>query len=114
MVAMVFVPHVECASLTVNHKDGNTENNASGNLEWCSQSYNSWHKCNVLGIKTTGESNGMSKLSEQDVFKICSYLEEGLSQSVIADIFSVNQGLISMINTGKRWNELTNRKQTIK
>jgi len=31
----------------VNHKDGNRFNNSVDNLEWCNQSYNMWHCCNI-------------------------------------------------------------------
>ena len=42
LVAKAFLPNPENYPI-VNHKDGNTLNNAVGNLEWCSASYNTKH-----------------------------------------------------------------------
>ncbi len=40
LVAMAFIPKPEADKDQINHKDENKENNAAGNLEWCTCSYN--------------------------------------------------------------------------
>ena len=48
LVATAFVPNPK-GKPEVNHIDGNPANNAAHNLEWCTKSENSLHKCRVLG-----------------------------------------------------------------
>lgn len=112
MVAELFVPHVEVEGLTVNHKDGNKLNNDHTNLEWLSNSDNMKHAHSTGLIQQNGEDNHSSKLTEDDVLKICSMLDEGkYSQYQIAETFNVDPSTISYINTGRRWNHITQRKE---
>ncbi len=54
----------------VNHKDGHKNNCAASNLEWCTSSYNNYHKYNA-GLfdknKISGENNHNSKLTKVDI-----------------------------------------------
>lgn len=50
LIAMHFIQNPN-GYPTVNHKDGNTENNSVENLEWCTYSQNIQHSFNVLGRK---------------------------------------------------------------
>lgn len=47
LVAETFLPNANKLP-EVNHKDGDKTNNALDNLEWCSASYNTYHRINVL------------------------------------------------------------------
>ena len=47
LVAETFLPNPKGLP-QVNHKDGNPSNNAVGNLDWCTASENSLHRCRVL------------------------------------------------------------------
>lgn len=47
LVAQTFLPH-DSIKNTVNHKDGNVQNNNVDNLEWCTQSENNKHSYEVL------------------------------------------------------------------
>lgn len=47
LVAKTFIPNPQGLP-QINHKDGNPSNNAVSNLEWCTASENSLHRCRVL------------------------------------------------------------------
>jgi hypothetical protein len=47
LVAQAFIPNPQ-KKKTVNHKDGNPENNCVGNLEWATQKENNLHCINIL------------------------------------------------------------------
>lgn len=61
LVATRYIPTGDC-SLTVNHIDGNKDNNDASNLEWISSSDNLRHSWNTLGrvhfTKKVVNSNG--------------------------------------------------------
>lgn len=66
LVACAFVP-ADPKRDFVNHKDGNKQNNAASNLEWCTRSENLKHAYSV-GLKSSaGTKNSRCKLSEEDV-----------------------------------------------
>ncbi|MFC9491782.1 HNH endonuclease signature motif containing protein, partial [Streptomyces hydrogenans] len=55
----------------VNHKDGNTANNALSNLEYVTPSANVRHSLDVLGVRRAkGSRNGQSRLDEKQVAAI--------------------------------------------
>ena len=56
LVAEAFIPYPENLP-EVNHKDENSHNNAVGNLEWCTSSYNK-----TYGTGRTRRSIGMKKV----------------------------------------------------
>ena len=48
LIADAFLPNPNNYN-SINHKDGNTENNHVANLEWCSIAYNNLHAYRILG-----------------------------------------------------------------
>lgn len=48
LVAMTFIPNDDENKNQVNHIDGDKTNNCVENLEWCDNSYNTWHSYNVI------------------------------------------------------------------
>ena len=67
LVAKAFIPNPE-NKRTVNHKDGNRQNNCLDNLEWATHSENHLHAFRVLGKKPNlnmlGKRNELHKRSK--------------------------------------------------
>lgn len=94
--------------IEVNHKNGIKGNNCVDNLEWVSPSENHRHAYRK-GLRSTlfGETQGNSKLTEEQVIKIKMLLKEGtLTQRKIAELFGVYNTTISAINTNKTWSHV--------
>jgi hypothetical protein len=69
LVAECFIPNPHSKE-TVNHKDGNKQNNNDWNLEWCTRKENDRHSRDILGNNFTKENHGMSKLTQTKVNEI--------------------------------------------
>jgi len=57
-------------------------------------------------LPSSGERNGMSKLSLEDVLKIRQLSESGKKQREIAEIFEISRGHVGKIVTRKRWGHI--------
>lgn len=103
LVAAAFLgpcPH----GLVVNHIDNDKLNNHPCNLEYVTQSQNAKHAWR-LGVCPFGERNGHAKLTEQDVQSIRA-LRGVYTTRALGEMFGVNHGAISVIQTGKSWRHL--------
>ena len=76
LVAMAFIPNVHNLE-TVNHIDGNKENNHVSNLEWSDRSKQLYHAYE-LGLKKpmAGTLHTSSKCSDEEVKAIRKYYDE--------------------------------------
>lgn len=99
LVAKTFLPNPNNYKC-VNHIDGNKENNAVNNLEWCNYSHNMKHAYRN-GLRV---AKGRAKLSKSQVLEIrelCT--SSGYTITKIADIFGVSKATISKIKNYKSW-----------
>lgn len=104
LVAIAFIPNPENKK-EVNHLNGKGDN-TPGSLEWSTHLENCQHALKNGFYTTTarnqGETNGMSKLTDQIVREI---RENKLSKkrSELAKIYNVSHALISLVITNKIW-----------
>lgn len=88
--------------LQVNHLDGNKENNALKNLEWCTPQENVKHAWSTgLCTPSRGEKHGMAKVSDEMSIVIRDAASRGVSQKDIANVMNVTDACISSIVLGK-------------
>ncbi len=94
--------------MTINHKDGNKENNKLDNLEIATYTEQLIHRRDVLGIvwNQYGEKNNMAKLKPEDIFEIRRMRENGDSLNIIGDKFNVSCKTVSKIALRQRWKHI--------
>jgi len=102
IVAMTFIEGN--SNLTVNHIDGNKNNNHYKNLEFISSSENVKH-AHKIGLSkppkaNVGTENKKSKLSEVQVRKI---RNSNLSSRKLGEIYNVHHSVIQGIKNGTRY-----------
>lgn len=103
---MAFIKNKYPLSKTnVNHKDANKQNNTVSNLEWVTYKENMEHAVKYK-LVATGEQQGQSKLSKEDVNNIrFLYKSNNYSQRYLAKKYSVCQRTIAMIINNITWKD---------
>lgn len=108
LVAELFVPNPESLPV-VHHKDGDTSNNKSENLEWVSRKKNT-RRAVTNGEYKTGEEHHRSQLTKENVLDIRRmYYTTGYTQKDLADEFGVTRSNISSIVTGRTWTSVAQK-----
>lgn len=110
LVALAFIPNPEMLE-TVNHKDGNKENNAVSNLEWMTRLDNVRHAWRTgLAKPRYGVDNPANVYSEEQIHAVCQMLEVGvLSNKEIAEKCDVNVTLIRDIKFRGKWSKISSQ-----
>lgn len=115
LVAENFICHTCMEQNQVNHKDGKKLHNEELNLEWMTPKENTNHayktglaKCNI------GENSHLSKLTNQQVERICVLLSEGKRyKDILIDIgikvTPNNMDMIGNIYRGIAWKSISSK-----
>lgn len=91
---------------TVDHIDGNINNNHFTNLRWLERGDNS----SVRKNKGSGSQNHEAKLTDTQVEEICNLLiNTNLSFQQIADRFNVDKSTINNIKQHKNWKHIVTK-----
>ena len=105
LVALTYIPNAEDKP-HINHINGIKTDNSVNNLEWCTRSENVKHAVDS-GLYSRGKGNHAGhKLIESDVRMIRDLIKVGMSNMMIAELFTVSRQLISNIKTGRKWSHV--------
>lgn len=98
--------------LTINHIDGDKQNNQIINLEAVTQGDNVRH-AHATGLKAgrKGEANAQSLLSDDEVRAIYELAWQGVDQAIIGARFGIGRGSVSNIKQGWAWSHVTGRRR---
>lgn len=107
LVAECFISNKKNVS-DVNHKNGNKSDNRVENLEWCTHSENELHAHRTnLKQGSKGASNGMSKLTEEEVLDIRAAYNLGcFSYAKLAKAYNVSKGTIEPLIKRITWKHI--------
>ena len=91
LIAKIFIPNPNNYQ-SINHKNGNKQDNRVENLEWCTQSYNNWHATFIL-------DKGHNKLSMEDANTIRKDVLNGKYKNIkeISEKYKCNRLIIENI-----------------
>lgn len=95
--------------LQVNHKDGNKRNNLASNLEYVDRVGNMQHAAKMGLLKgpgTRGTGHAGTKLTEQNVLDIRSYLAKGFTVKQAAAFFSIGESCVAHIKFRRTWRHI--------
>lgn len=97
LVAEAFIPNPENKP-TVNHKDGNRDNNCVDNLEWATQSEQMQHAFDVLNREISGVALENIKLTDNEATEIYKLsIDSKMSNNEIAKLFNICEATVNNI-----------------
>lgn len=108
IIATLFIPNPGGLE-TVNHKNGNKQDNSVDNLEWMSRLDNVRHAWETgLAKPRYGTSNPANVYTEEQIHSVCALLEIGeMTNKDIALHCGVNVTLIRDIKFRNKWKQIS-------
>lgn len=106
ITAELFVEKSNTNQDTVIHLDWNKSNNHHSNLEWVTKEEAYKRMFSRIHEKRRNSKEKIitySKLNAEDVLRIKSMLQRGITQNVIAKLFCVSEMQITRIKRGENW-----------
>jgi hypothetical protein len=92
------------AGMVINHLNGIKTDNRLCNLELCTYKENSQHMVRMgLNKPCYGETNGMSKLKDNQISDVYKLLSLGYNNEAIAELYNLHSRYVSLIRHGHRW-----------
>lgn len=108
LVAEAFIPNPENKP-TVNHKDGNKDNNSVTNLEWATHQENIDHAIQT-GLRDINGTNAVGNIyTEEVVHKVCKMLEIGKLPKEISEALGVSVNLPNRIKYLGKWKTISSQ-----
>jgi hypothetical protein len=104
LVAKAFVDNPENKP-TVNHDDGNKQNNHHTNLKWATYKENSEHAFKK-GLGKSGFDHYSSKFSHEDFWEIKPLKEKGLKNFEIARLYNVSETAVRNLVLGNSYKHI--------
>lgn len=109
LVAKYFIHEIP-DGMCVNHIDGNKLNNHVSNLEIVTPKENTQHAFKTgLMSGQPGESNSMSKLSDEQAMNLIYDLLAGMSNGEAGEKYGLHPRYVSLIRHKRRWKTLWDR-----
>lgn len=102
LVAEAFIPNPNKKPY-INHIDGNKENNAVPNLEWCTSGENEIHKRKVLGFKPNNKAKSVIQKKDGKTIKEYKSIKEA-SDIVGATQSSIRACCLGLLKSTKGFN----------
>jgi len=100
--------HGECPlNLTIDHIDGNKNNNSIENLQLMSRNENSI-KSHIGRKYHQGENSSSSKLKDEQVLQMYALFKQFKTNEEVGELFNLHSRYVSLIRHGKRRKELYN------
>ena len=91
------------AGMTVDHLDGNKDNNCITNLEIVSAGENSRRSHLLRKDYPRGEDVCSSKITEKQLLEIYELFRQGRNNDFVAEKYDLHSRYVSLIRHGKRW-----------
>ena len=102
LIAQTFLPNPENKPF-VNHKNGNKEDNAISNLEWCTAKENNVHARQTGLLNDYGVNNSRAVCNEETLKEIRTLIAEGKGNTEIEKITGISNKVISNIRRGRNY-----------
>jgi hypothetical protein len=91
---------------TVDHIDGNKENNRADNLRWVTRAENTRHQWLNGLVDLRGDAHPSSKLTREQAAAVKLLADNGFPAALIGEWFGVKRDTVYAIRVGERWKQV--------